>query len=63
MRIVVKKVNNVFIHAFTDGRDTDPKSAVKHISDLEKNCYGSNIALFVVDTMLWTETKDGKELS
>ena len=39
-----KKVKNVFIHAFTDGRDTDPKSAIKHISDLEKNCYGSNIA-------------------
>ena len=39
-----KKVKNVFIHAFTDGRDTDPKSAIKHISDLEKNCYDSNIA-------------------
>ena len=39
-----KKVKNVFIHAFTDGRDTDPKSAIKHISDLEKNCYSSNIA-------------------
>jgi len=28
-------VDNVFIHAFTDGRDVDPKSGVNFISDLE----------------------------
>ncbi|MDQ1086884.1 2,3-bisphosphoglycerate-independent phosphoglycerate mutase [Siphonobacter sp. SORGH_AS_1065] len=28
-------LENVFIHAFTDGRDTDPKSGVKYISDLQ----------------------------
>ncbi len=28
-------VNNVFVHAFTDGRDVDPKSGAKHISALE----------------------------
>lgn len=28
-------VNNVFIHAFTDGRDTDPKSGIRFIKDLE----------------------------
>lgn len=27
-------VENVFVHAFTDGRDVDPKSGVKHIDDL-----------------------------
>ena len=30
------KVKNVFIHAFTDGRDCDPKSGIDFISDLEK---------------------------
>ena len=30
-----KDVHNVFIHAFTDGRDTDPKGGVKYINDLE----------------------------
>jgi len=28
-------VKNVFVHAFTDGRDVDPKSGAKHISALE----------------------------
>lgn len=28
-------IDNLFIHAFTDGRDTDPKGGVKYISDLE----------------------------
>lgn len=30
-----KGVDNLFIHAFTDGRDTDPKSGLGHIQDLE----------------------------
>jgi len=29
-------LTNVFVHAFTDGRDVDPKSGVKYIEDLEK---------------------------
>ncbi|MDL1955505.1 MAG: 2,3-bisphosphoglycerate-independent phosphoglycerate mutase [Candidatus Desulfofervidus auxilii] len=32
-----KGVNQVFIHAFTDGRDTPPKSALKYIEDVEEN--------------------------
>jgi len=28
---------NVFVHAFTDGRDTDPKSGVGFIADLQKH--------------------------
>lgn len=28
-------LNNVFIHAFMDGRDTDPKSGVAYLKDLE----------------------------
>jgi 2,3-bisphosphoglycerate-independent phosphoglycerate mutase len=30
-------VHRVFIHAFTDGRDTDPKSGVRYINDLEQH--------------------------
>lgn len=30
-------VNNVYIHAFTDGRDTDPKSGIHYITDLQKH--------------------------
>lgn len=28
-------VENVFVHAFTDGRDTQPRSALKYIKDIE----------------------------
>ena len=30
--------DNIFIHAFTDGRDVDPKSGIKHIESLENFC-------------------------
>ena len=30
-------VHNVFIHAFTDGRDTDPKGGVTYVNDLEQH--------------------------
>jgi 2,3-bisphosphoglycerate-independent phosphoglycerate mutase len=30
-------VNNVFVHAFTDGRDTDPKSGINYIARLEEH--------------------------
>ncbi len=29
--------SNLFIHAFTDGRDTDPKSGIQYVGDLEKH--------------------------
>ncbi|MEP6513598.1 MAG: 2,3-bisphosphoglycerate-independent phosphoglycerate mutase [Parafilimonas sp.] len=31
------KLENVFIHAFTDGRDADPKSGLKFITELQKH--------------------------
>ncbi|WP_324674262.1 2,3-bisphosphoglycerate-independent phosphoglycerate mutase [Hymenobacter sp. GOD-10R] len=31
------EVHKVFIHAFTDGRDTDPKGGVGYVNDLEKH--------------------------
>ena len=37
-------VKNVFIHAFTDGRDTDPRSAKKYIKQLQDNLFGARIA-------------------
>ncbi len=33
-----KGVSQSFIHAFTDGRDTDPKSGLRFLSDLEAYC-------------------------
>lgn len=31
------KVNNLYIHAFTDGRDTDPKGGVAYLTDLQNH--------------------------
>ncbi len=30
-------LNDVFVHAFTDGRDTDPKSGLGYVTDLQKH--------------------------
>ena len=38
------KISKVYIHAFTDGRDCDPKSAKNFIKELEKNLFGAKIA-------------------
>jgi 2,3-bisphosphoglycerate-independent phosphoglycerate mutase len=35
---VTEQFNNVFIHAFTDGRDCDPKSGLGFITELQKHC-------------------------
>lgn len=32
-----QNVNNLFIHAFTDGRDTDPKGGYVYLSDLQQH--------------------------
>ncbi|TPE45495.1 2,3-bisphosphoglycerate-independent phosphoglycerate mutase [Pontibacter mangrovi] len=32
-----QELHNVYIHAFTDGRDTDPKGGVKYINELEEH--------------------------
>ena len=37
-------IKEVFIHAFTDGRDCDPKSGKGFIQKLEKNLFGAKIA-------------------
>ena len=37
-------IENVFVHAFTDGRDCDPKSGRGFIQELENNLFGAQIA-------------------
>jgi 2,3-bisphosphoglycerate-independent phosphoglycerate mutase len=37
-------VKKVFVHAFTDGRDCDPKSGKGFIQELEQNLFGARIA-------------------
>jgi len=37
-------IEKVFVHAFTDGRDCDPKSGKEFIQKLEQNLFGAKIA-------------------
>ena len=37
-----KGLKNVFVHAFTDGRDVDPKSGAGHIQDLQEHLKTTN---------------------
>jgi len=38
-------LDNVFIHAFLDGRDTDPKSGLGFITDLEEHIAGTKVQI------------------
>jgi 2,3-bisphosphoglycerate-independent phosphoglycerate mutase len=38
-------LEKVFIHAFLDGRDTDPNSGLKFITELEEHIYGTPVKL------------------
>ena len=37
-------VENVYVHAFTDGRDTDPKSGISFIKELQENLHDAKLA-------------------
>lgn len=39
------QVEDVYVHAFTDGRDVDPKSGAGHLADLQKHISGTNAQL------------------
>ena len=39
------ELKNVFIHAFTDGRDVDPKSGINMINELVESMDGTNVKL------------------
>lgn len=43
-----KGVKNIFIHAFTDGRDTDPKSGAHFILDLENKIKNTNAKIATI---------------
>ncbi|KXK39259.1 MAG: 2,3-bisphosphoglycerate-independent phosphoglycerate mutase [Saprospiraceae bacterium] len=38
----------IYIHAFMDGRDTDPKSGIKFLQQVEQNISGTNIRIATV---------------
>jgi 2,3-bisphosphoglycerate-independent phosphoglycerate mutase len=54
------KVDNVYVHAFTDGRDCDPKSGKNHIERLEKNLAKSTGELVSVIGRYYAMDRDNR---
>ena len=53
-------LKNTFIHAFTDGRDVDPKSGIHHIADLQETLRISNAKLASVAGRYYAMDRDNR---
>ena len=51
-------LENVFIHAFTDGRDTLPKMAAEYVGDLEKHLVGKSAVIATVHGRYYAMDRD-----
>ncbi len=54
------QINNVLIHAFLDGRDTDPKSGIKYVQELQQHIKGSNANLASVIGRFYAMDRDNR---
>ncbi|BAV94189.1 2,3-bisphosphoglycerate-independent phosphoglycerate mutase [Ichthyobacterium seriolicida] len=54
------KLKNVFLHIFTDGRDTDPKSGVKHLEDITQYTLDSHIKISSVIGRYYAMDRDNR---
>ncbi len=53
-------VKNIFLHAFTDGRDTDPKSGAGYLHDLEPTLKETGAQLATVVGRYWAMDRDNR---
>ena len=53
-------LRNVFIHAFTDGRDTDPKSGLGFIKELDEHCQKTVGKIATVDGRYYAMDRDNR---
>lgn len=53
-------LSNVFIHAFTDGRDTDPKSGLGFVKDLQQHIDGSVGKIATVSGRYYAMDRDNR---
>jgi 2,3-bisphosphoglycerate-independent phosphoglycerate mutase len=51
-------LQKVFVHAFTDGRDVDPKSGKKYVQDLEKYIQNTSVKLVSVIGRYYSMDRD-----
>ena len=55
-----KGLEEVFVHAFTDGRDTDPKSSLNHISKLEHKLSNETATLSTIIGRYYAMDRDNR---
>jgi 2,3-bisphosphoglycerate-independent phosphoglycerate mutase len=53
-------LDNVYVHAFLDGRDTDPKSGLNFVTDLEEYIAGSNVKIASVIGRYYAMDRDNR---
>lgn len=53
-------LRNVFIHVFTDGRDTDPKSGLGYVRELEEHCQKSVGRIATVSGRYYAMDRDNR---
>ncbi len=53
-------IKNVFIHAFTDGRDCDPKSGLGFIEELENKISGTNVRIASIIGRYYAMDRDNR---
>ncbi|HEX8316306.1 MAG TPA: 2,3-bisphosphoglycerate-independent phosphoglycerate mutase [Flavisolibacter sp.] len=53
-------LTNVFVHAFTDGRDTDPKSGLRFITELEEHMQNSTGRIATVNGRYYAMDRDNR---
>ncbi len=53
-------VENTFVHAFTDGRDTDPKSGLAFLTDLQKTCEQTGVKIASITGRYYAMDRDNR---
>ncbi|MHC2993374.1 phosphoglyceromutase, partial [Pontibacter sp. HJ8] len=53
-------LGNIYIHAFTDGRDTDPKGGVKYINELEQHLENTRGAIASIIGRYYAMDRDNR---
>ena len=53
-------LKNIFIHAFTDGRDTDPRSGIHFLSDLENSIKNTNAQISTIIGRYYAMDRDNR---
>ena len=65
LKAIIKNVNsfqipNCFIHAFTDGRDVDPKSGINFLNELNDYCENTNAIIASVIGRYYAMDRDNR---